>query len=108
MIRQPDEKTEAAIDDFRFLFYSLILTRGLSPREPDLKCYEESTLTEEYSTEFIFNRNYKSHKGVVFHVNNLSINPVSLIGKLWTNLHSISNLWLHMLYFFHFTLQRYE
>ena len=35
----------------------------------------------------------------MFNVNNLSINPVSLIGKLRTNFHSISNLWLHMLYF---------
>ena len=38
----------------------------------------------------------------MFNVNNLTINPVCLICQLWTNLHSISNLWLHMLCFFYF------
>ena len=28
---EPDEKTEAAIDDFRFLFYSLKKIRGTDP-----------------------------------------------------------------------------
>ena len=38
----------------------------------------------------------------MFHVDYLSVNPVWLISQLWTNLHSISNLWFHILYVCYF------
>lgn len=42
---------------------------------------------------------------VFFHYlgpNDLTINPISLVSKLWTNSHLVSNLWLHIQFYYDF------
>ena len=64
--------------------------------------YEETTLSEEYSSELIFNWNDEPHKRIMFNINHLAINPVWQSCQLWTNLHLVSNLWFHLFCFYCF------
>ena len=61
-----------------------------------LQCQEITTLPEEYTSEFILDRNHKSQKRVVFHVYYLAFNPVCLSSQLRTSLHSVAYLWFHI------------
>ena len=76
---------------------------GASPLASSiLQGYEETTLSEEYSSDLIFNWNDEPHKRIMFNINHLAINPVWQSCQLWTNLHLVSNLWFHLFCFYCF------